>query len=152
LAIKLDPVQRKKFRADGRVKLHPQQLKQLGFSATSKRYWIGGGKTISENKARTLREGVTKAKRTAALKSGAAEYRTPQAKAAVAYKARTADLVRAIRGLAPRDKRVIDAWRRKGFKALSEPEQARFMKLFDVYPATEVREALGSPDLRRMEP
>ena len=150
MAIKLDPLQRKKFRADGRVKLHPEQLKQLGFSGTSKRYWTGAGRTISESKARTLREGITKAKRTAALKSGAAQYRTPQSKAAAAYNARTADLSRSIHGLAPRDKRILDAWRRKGFGAFDAEDKERFMQIFDVYPAVEVREALGSPDFKRM--
>ena len=82
-----------------------------------------GRELITENEYRKRREGMTKGAKTKALKSGAAKYRTPQAKAAVAYKARTADLVRAIRGLAPRDKRVMDAWRREGFRALSEAEK-----------------------------
>ena len=143
MAIELDPVQRKKFRADGRVKLHPKQLKELGLRPASKRYWIGGGKTISENKARTLREGVTKAKRTAALKSGAAEYRTPRAKATAAYAARARGIRRRIAHITPADVKVIDLKNRLGFNQLTKEQQQQIGRLWDRYPAEDVREALG---------
>ena len=143
MAIKLDPLQRKKFRADGRVKLHPEQLKQLGFSGTSKRYWIGGGKTISESKARTLREGVTKAKRTQALASGAARYHTPQAKASAAYARRAAVIRHQIPNIAPRDARLIDLKNQIGYNQLTQKQKDEIRALFYRYPVEDVRAALG---------
>ncbi len=148
----LDATQREKLHRDGQVKLHPKQLVAKGFSPTSKRYWTGKG-TISESQARTKREGVTKAKLTAAHKAGAVPYRSAQseksARAASARASRARKIRRAIPDIAPRHLGAILAWqdgggaRANAYQRLTKAQQSAFRDLWDEYDVDDVKEALG---------